>query len=153
MFADGGASSGTDAGFAHDFIELTNTGTQDEALTGWTLSDDTDSHSYPIDAGTVIPAGGSVAFNVDDATHAGSFGLGKSGDAARVYDGTTLVDQFWFGAAAGDGNDFNRCSIGGNAFAIVVVDRPHTGSGERLPGPGNRAGHGQGPGEGQRSPG
>ena len=66
VFADGGASSGTDSGFAHDFIELTNTGSQDETLTGWSLKDDTDSHSYPIDDGTVIPAGGYVAFNVDD---------------------------------------------------------------------------------------
>jgi hypothetical protein len=120
VFADGGATSGQDAAFAHDFIELTNTGTQDETLTGWSLKDDTDSHSYPIDAGTVVPAGGYVAFNVDDSTHAGSFGIGKGGDAARVYDATTLVDQFWFTAAPGDGNDFNRCSIGAGAFAVVV---------------------------------
>ncbi|HWB21689.1 MAG TPA: lamin tail domain-containing protein [Gaiellaceae bacterium] len=120
VFADGGASSGTDAGFPHDFIELTNTGAQDETLTGWSLKDDTDSHNYPIDDGTVIPAGGYVAFNVDDSTHAGSFGIGKGGDAARVYDGSTLVDQFWFTAAAGDGNDFDRCSIGGSASAVVV---------------------------------
>ena len=120
VFADGGGSSGTDATFAHDFIELTNTGSQDETLTGWSLKDDTDSHNYPIDDGTVIPAGGYVAFNVDDSTHAGSFGIGKGGDAARVYDGSTLVDQFWFTAAAGDGNDFNRCSIGSGVFAVVV---------------------------------
>ncbi len=120
VFADGGAGSGVDSGFAHDFIELTNTGSQDETLNGWSLADDTDSHSYPIADGTVIPAGGYVAFNVDDTSHAGSFGIGKGGDAARVYDGTALVDQFWFTAAAGDGNDFDRCSIGAGAFAVVV---------------------------------
>jgi hypothetical protein len=92
VFADGAASSGTDATFAHDFIELTNTGSQDETLTGWSLKDDTDSHNYPIDDGTVIPAGGHVSFNVDDSTHTGNFGIGKGGDAARVYDGSTLVD-------------------------------------------------------------
>jgi hypothetical protein len=54
VFGDGGGSGEP----ANDFIELTTTGAQDETLTGWTLSDDTDSHSYPIDAGTVIPAGG-----------------------------------------------------------------------------------------------
>lgn len=120
VFADGGAGSGTDAGFPHDFIELTNSGSQDETLTGWSLKDDTDSHDYPIDDGTVIPAGGYVAFDVDDTAHTGNFGIGKGGDAARVYDGSTLVDQFWFTAAAGDGNDFDRCSIGGGAFAVVV---------------------------------
>lgn len=121
VFADGGASSGADSAFAHDFIELTNTGAQDESLTGWVLRDDTDSHVYPIDDGTTIPAGGFVAFNVDDTTHtAGNFGLGKGGDAARLYDGSTLVDQFWWGAAAGDGNDFDRCSIGGSSSEIVV---------------------------------
>ncbi len=58
VFGDGGASSGVDSAFSHDFIELTNTGAQDETLTGWSLKDDTDSHVYPIDDGTVIPAGG-----------------------------------------------------------------------------------------------
>src|SRR5215470_16932205 len=77
VFADGGASSGTDATFAHDFIELTNTGSQDETLTGWSLKDDTDSHLYPIDDGTVIPAGGHVAFNVNDTSHTGNFGIGN----------------------------------------------------------------------------
>ena len=150
VFADGGAGSGADAGFAHDFIELTNTGSQDETLTGWSLKDDTDSHNYPIDDGTVIPAGGYVAFNVDDTTHTGNFGIGKGGDAARVYDGTTLVDQFWFTAAAGDGNDFDRCSIGAGAFAVVRLHRHHPGRGERLPHSGGRPRHRQEPGQGQR---
>jgi hypothetical protein len=122
VFGDGGAPSGTiDHAFAHDFIELTNTGAQDETLTGWSLKDDTDSHNLPIPDGTVIPAGGYVAFNTDDATVTGNFGIGKGGDAARVYDGPTLVDQFWFSANPGDGNDFNRCSIGSGLSAIVVT--------------------------------
>src|SRR5262249_3227558 len=120
VFADGGASSGTDHSFANDFIELTNTGSQDETLTGWSLKDDTDTHSYAIADNTVIPARGYVSFNVDDTAHAGNCGIGKGGDAARVYDGTPLVDQFWFTAAPGDGNDFDRCSIGAGAFAVVV---------------------------------
>jgi hypothetical protein len=134
VFADGGAASGVDAGFAHDFIELTNSGTQDESLTGWVLKDDTDAHGYPLD-GTVIPAGGYVAFNVDDATHAGSFGVGKGGDAARVYDGPTLVDQFWFTAAAGDGNDFDRCPIGAGALAVVVSTGITPGAANACPTP------------------
>ena len=40
VFADGGATTGADAAFSHDFIELTNTGSQDETLTGWSLKDD-----------------------------------------------------------------------------------------------------------------
>jgi len=122
VFGDGGATSGADSAFAHDFVELTNSGSQDETLTGWSLRDDTDTHVYPIDDGTVIPAGGTVSFNVDDTTHtAGNFGIGKSGDAARLYNGSTLVDQFWFSAAPGDGKDFSRCSIGAGAFAIITV--------------------------------
>ena len=39
----------------HDFIELTDTGSQDETLTGWSLKDDTDSHNYPIDDSTGVP--------------------------------------------------------------------------------------------------
>jgi Lamin Tail Domain len=134
VFADGGASSGLDAALPHDFIELTNTGAQDETLTGWSLKDDTDSHDYPIDAGTVIPAGGTVAFNVDDTSHTGNFGIGKGGDAARVYDGTTLVDQFWFSAAPGDGKDFSRCSIG-TGVAIVVSTGITPGAANDCPDP------------------
>ncbi|HEY2167070.1 MAG TPA: lamin tail domain-containing protein, partial [Jatrophihabitantaceae bacterium] len=136
VFGDGGASSGVDSAFSHDFIEVTNTGGQDETLTGWSLKDDTDSHVYPIDDGTVIPSGGQVSFNVDDTAHtAGNFGLGKTGDAARLFDGSTLVDQFWFGAAAGDGNDFNRCSIGSGAFAIVVATGITPGAANDCPDP------------------
>ncbi|HEX4191312.1 MAG TPA: lamin tail domain-containing protein [Marmoricola sp.] len=121
VFADGGAASGTDAGFPTDFIELTNGGAQDEDVTGWILKDDTDAHSYVIGTGdtTVIPAGGSIAYQVGATSHAGNFGLGNGGDAARVFDGTTLVDQFWFTAASGDGNDYSRCAITATAFAVV----------------------------------
>jgi hypothetical protein len=136
VFADGAASSGADAAFAHDFIELTNTGSQDETLTGWSFEDDNDSHIYPIDAGTVIPAGGYVAFNVDDTAHtAGNFGIGKSGDAARLYDGQTLVDQLWFDNAPGDGKDFDRCSIGSGAFAFVVATGITPGAANACPDP------------------
>ena len=80
VFADGGGSNEP----ANDFIELTNTGTQDETLTGWLLKDDNDSHDFPIPDGTVIPAGGQVSFDVGDTKLTGNFGLGNSGDAARV---------------------------------------------------------------------
>jgi hypothetical protein len=125
VFADGGAATGTDAGFPTDFIELTNTGANDEDVSGWILKDDTDAHAYTISAAagdtTVIPAGGQVAYQVGASAHAGNFGLGNSGDAARVYDGTTLVDQFWFTAASGDGKDYSRCSITATAFAMIPV--------------------------------
>ena len=136
VFADGGGSTGSDAAFGHDFIELTNTGSQDETLTGWALKDDTDSHVYPIDDGTVLPAGGYVAFEVDDTSHAsGNFGIGKGGDAARLYDGSTLVDQFWFSAAAGDGNDFARCSIGSGASEVVLTTGITPGAANACPDP------------------
>jgi hypothetical protein len=125
VFGDGGATTGADAAYANDFIELTNTGAQDEDVSGWVLKDDTDSHSYVISAAngdtTVIPAGGQVAYAVNATAHPGNFGIGNSGDAARVFDGSTLVDQFWFTAAPGDGKDYQRCSIGSGLAAIIPV--------------------------------
>lgn len=102
-----------DAAGGNDWVELTNVGNQPVDLTGYVLTDDTDAgHEYVIDGASgdtaSLAPGGFAAYNVDDATHPGHFGLGKTGDEVRLYepgvfDGTTntydnsgLVDSFVF---------------------------------------------------------
>ena len=55
-------------------------------ISGYVFKDDDDNHSYPLPAGTTIPAGGHLAIDVT------AFGLGK-GDSARLFmpDGATLA--------------------------------------------------------------
>ena len=52
-----------------------------------------------------------------------------------MYDGTTLVDQVWFSAAPGDGNDINRCPIGSGAFAFAVSTGITQGTANNCPAP------------------
>lgn len=125
VYANGGKVTG---GPAHDFIELTNTGSSAEDISGWVLKDDTDSHNWTLDPGTVVPAGGYLAVSVDDTTHAGNFGLGGGGDAARLYlpNGTTLVDElYWTTASADLADGWSRCaSAHGGAGAVEAPATP-----------------------------
>jgi hypothetical protein len=119
--------NGGKGGPANDYIELTNTGSSDEDISGWVLRDNKDSDDWTIDPGTVVPAGGYLAVPVDSSTHAGSFGLGSPADAARLYlpDGTTLVDQmYWNAANTVSGDGWSRCVS--SAGVMGVVDAPAT---------------------------
>ena len=72
-------------------------------LTGWTIKDDDDSHTYQIPDGTTIAAGGQWG------TGTLPFGLGKS-DKVRVYNASgTLILQFSW---PGDGGDENAMVVG-----------------------------------------
>ena len=66
-----------------DWIELVNTGSAPIDLTGWYLKDNNDTNHFSIDPGTVIEAGGFMAFDVEgDSVAPAHFGLGGS-DSAR----------------------------------------------------------------------
>ena len=107
--------------YTADFIELTNSGAQDEDISGWILKDDDDAHSYALPSGSIVPAGGYL--DVDTL----SFGLGNPADAARLYesDGTTLVDEiYWNAASASNANSWNRCESSTGAWD--VLDEPAT---------------------------
>lgn len=69
-----------------DWFELTNTGASAVDVSGWRYSDSTTSVTFPIAAGTVVPAGGFVRIDSE-------VGLGK-GDAVHLYlpDAVTEVD-------------------------------------------------------------
>ena len=60
-----------------DTIELVNTGAGTVDISGWTLKDDDDTHSWVLPSSTTIPAGGHLSIDVT------AFGLGK-GESARL---------------------------------------------------------------------
>lgn len=105
----------SDAAGGNDWVELTNVGNAPVDLTGYMLADDKDSDSYVIDGtnGDVasLAPGGFASYEVDAASHANHFGLGKSGDEVRLYetgsysgghyDNNDLVDSFVFEDTSG----------------------------------------------------
>jgi len=85
---------------APDFVELVNTGHAPVDISGWILRDDDDSHAVVVPPGTELAAG---AFYVIEPDVDGGFGLGKA-DAARIYDGETLIDSYaWTEHALSEG--------------------------------------------------
>jgi len=106
-------------GDATDWIELTNTGTVAEDVSGWRIKDDNDNRTLTVPAGSVIAPGGYLAVDVNVSTTAGNFGLGAA-DTARVFlpDGTTLVDSFaWTDHAA---TTFGRYPNGTGPFSLTT---------------------------------
>ncbi|UFS58406.1 lamin tail domain-containing protein [Subtercola endophyticus] len=103
------------SGVPQDWIELKNVGAAPVDASGLVLKDNKNDDRYEIAAGTIIPAGGYASFDVAD-----SFGLGKGGDAARLYlnDGTTLVDGFTWASDAAPAT-WGRCPDGTGAFAVT----------------------------------
>ncbi len=92
-----------------DWVELYNRSETSIDISGWIFSDDDDDHRSEIPSGTTIAGGGALILCRDaaafDAVFAAqatcgatfSFGLGKSGDAARLYDASdVLVDSVQF---------------------------------------------------------
>src|SRR5262245_17249751 len=71
-------SNGGDPG---DWIELINVGSKPANLSGWSIRDNDDTHTYVLPAGTTIAAGGSLV--LDEETF--DFGLG-SADSVRLFD-------------------------------------------------------------------
>lgn len=109
------------SGVPGDWIEIKNTGTTDVDASGMILKDDKDSDRFDIPAGTTIKAGGYASFQVDDPNTPGNFGLGKGGDAARLYlpDNTTLLDSFTWASDSEPGS-WGRCPDGTGDFAVTV---------------------------------
>lgn len=103
-------------GDAFDWVELKNTGTSTVDVSGWLVKDSDNSHSLAIPAATTIAAGGYFAFNVDDNTVTGNFGLG-AGDSARLFNGATLIDSYsWTAHAA---TTYGRSPDGTGAFTTT----------------------------------
>jgi LPXTG-motif cell wall-anchored protein len=81
-------------GDATDWVELINTGTVAEDVSGWIIKDDSDARTLAIPAGTTIAPGAYLAVDVNVESNPANFGLGAA-DTARIFraDGTTLVDS------------------------------------------------------------
>ncbi|MCF2707334.1 lamin tail domain-containing protein [Arcanobacterium haemolyticum] len=81
---------------SRDWIELHNRGSQPIDISGYTLKDNKDSHSYVFPAGTTLAPGEFVVISeIIDTTPGGhfTFGLGKE-DSVRLFDEAgTLVDS------------------------------------------------------------
>ena len=95
-----------------DFIEFYNSSDTAIDFGGYVIKDDkgADDESYTVPAGTVIPAGGFLTYDVCKKNAEGpSFGLGKSGDWVFVYDPAgVLVAELEIPAFADDGGDVVR---------------------------------------------
>ncbi|HEY4276595.1 MAG TPA: lamin tail domain-containing protein [Conexibacter sp.] len=82
-----------------DWVELYNTNGSAVNIDGAIITDSEPNHQFIVPASTPdIPALGYAAFQVDDSSVAGSFGLG-SGDSAKLYapndvNLTRVIDQF-----------------------------------------------------------
>ena len=99
-----------------DIVELTNIGTAAVNIGGFILKDNDDTHVFTIPAGTSLPAGGFVTFDVNPA-----YGLGK-GDSVRLYtpDGATLLDSTTYPADT-HATTWGRCPDGTGPFAAQVA--------------------------------
>ncbi|MFF3876777.1 lamin tail domain-containing protein [Streptomyces sp. NPDC001978] len=98
-----------------DWVELVNTGATPVDVSGWTVKDNDDTHTFTIAAGTTMAASEFLALDVDPV-----FGLG-SADSARLFlpDGTTLVDSYsWTSHAA---TTYGRCTDGTGEFVTTTA--------------------------------
>ncbi len=92
-----------------DWIELHNTSESEFDLSGWTMKDDDDTHSFIFPLGTTIAANGFLLLTRDQLRFTAEFptiepvigdfdfGLSNNGDAVRLYDANeTLVDEVYY---------------------------------------------------------
>ncbi|EWS80484.1 hypothetical protein BF93_03555 [Brachybacterium phenoliresistens] len=82
-------------GDGHDWVEITNRGTDPVDVSGWYLRDDQDDRDWTVPAGTVIAPGAHVLLAGEDVEGDGGFDFGLgSADSARLFlpDGVTEVD-------------------------------------------------------------
>jgi hypothetical protein len=111
-----------------DWIELFNRGDESADVSGWVLKDNDDAHGWAIPEGTSVAAGGYLL--VYGPGGAGSlvfdFGLGKGGDAVRLYDaGGTLVDTVTYGDGdAPGGRSYGRYPNGTGGFTTLTTPTP-----------------------------
>lgn len=110
-----------------DWIELYNPNDAAVDLTGFTLRDDDDTHTFSIAAGTLLAAGG---YLVVDESQLG-FGLG-AGDAARLFDASGRLHDahIWSQHAS---TTYARCPNGEGPFALSAS--PTKGSANLCPAP------------------
>ncbi len=81
-------------GNPEDWIEITNIGTADADLSGWTFTDEDPTHIFTFADGVTLAAGAYLA--IDRGTMEGQFdfGLGGAADSVLLYDETaTLIDS------------------------------------------------------------
>lgn len=117
--------------FAGDWVELANKTNAPLNIEGLVLSDNDDSHSAIIPAGTVIPANGYLALRVDDddaAGPTGNFGFGNV-DSVRLFNAganfatDTPIDQTsWTSHAA---NTWGRSPNLTGTFANTAAPTPN----------------------------
>lgn len=92
-----------------DWVELMNTGTAAVDVAGLLLKDSGEGNTFTVPAASTIAPGGYLTVDVG--------GLGGSGDSARLFDGTTLLDSAtWTSAVA---TTWGRCPDGTGAFGLT----------------------------------
>lgn len=104
-------------GVPGDWIELHNAGSEPVDVSNFLIKDDNDGRTDRLPAGSIVPAGG---FLVLDEEQAFSFGLGAN-DNVRLYaaDGTTLIDRFdWTEHAT---TTYARCPDGSANWATSTI--------------------------------
>ena len=109
----------SDGGVPGDWVELVNTGTAPEDVSGYVVMDADAGHKLVIPAGTVVAPGGFLVVDTDaDATT--GFGLGKA-DSARLFaaDGTTPIDSYSWTAHA-VGTTYGRYPDGSGPWATTA---------------------------------
>ena len=125
------------AGDDMDFIELYNGGEADADIGGFVLQDDKGAaEEFVIPAGTVIPAGGFLTYDVCKKNAEGpSFGLGKSGDWVFVYDPAgVLVAELEIPAFADDEvMSYGRMPDGGDVLRKMEPTKNSSNGGEVHP--------------------
>jgi hypothetical protein len=100
-------------GVPGDWVELYNPGTSSVDASGWIFRDNNDATGYVLPAGSTIAAGGYLV--LEEAAFV--FGLGGS-DAARLFNGATLVDSYvWTTAAT---TTYGRCPNGSGDFITTA---------------------------------
>lgn len=110
----------TSGGTPGDWIEIMNTALVAVDAGGLVIRDNDDAHSLVIPSPTVVPAGGFVAFDVEEG--ATGFGLSSS-DTARLFaaDGTTLIDSFALPGGDHSPTTIGRCPDGSGDFVVTAA--------------------------------
>lgn len=105
----------SEAGTPGDWIELHNGGASPADVSGFAVRDKSDTHSYVLPAGSVIPGGG--YFIVEEA--ALGFGFGAP-DSARLYDSSgALIDSYTWTAHASP--TYGRCPDSMGSFTTTIA--------------------------------
>lgn len=121
-----------------DFIEFYNSSDTAIDFGGYVIKDDkgADDESYTVPAGTVIPAGGFLTYDVcKKNAERPSFGLGKSGDWVFVYDPAgVLVAELEIPAFADDEvMSYGRMPDGGDVLRKMEPTKNSSNGGEVHP--------------------